>query len=50
MKLIFYKIILHICWFLEDILDEIHPCNKLYLSYKWENLVHEQINKSKKSV
>ena len=43
MKILIYRIILHICWFIEDVLDEIHPCNKLYLSYKWENLVHEKM-------
>jgi hypothetical protein len=33
---IYLKILLHILWFLEDIVDRIYPANRFWISYRLE--------------
>jgi len=42
MKIIFYNIMRHICWKLEDIFDYLNPNNLVYPSFKWEVLYEQE--------
>ena len=46
MKLYFYKFIMHLCWFIEDIHDLFLDNSSFYISFKWENLYLEEKEKN----
>lgn len=44
MRIKFYKIMMHICWFIEDLCDLINPKNNIDISFYWENKYIEAYN------
>lgn len=42
MKLLFYKFMMYLCWFIEDIHDLFSDNYLFYPSFKWENLHLEE--------